>query len=514
MSNRGGDDQVPAHDTGKQILGDVAPKHPSRSYSKSQLAVDRFGAVNVLAADKFGALRSLEGSRTNIYNNAEECSTGSSSPGEYNFLSPKHSQIAHKRPFGDDSIRSTYPDVLETQGTRSDPSSHSSIPISCTLHERQTPTRSDAGPPVKRYCPPPTAKHHNAHETHVGPYILSQNELVDLRRAEHNDSERGVSARSLPTTKSWCSDVDPTTTTLPTARFNIDRNSTLASAAMDSGSSESARHPDDSNDRNRVRFNYKFASAGLEASLLERMEARQRLQDVTNEPERCSHVISPEDLVWGSVKHYIGMVLDRETNCLLGTAVLFMPPEPRQRSQAAALKSAWVTSVQAVKGRTEVLIKNCRGVIHVAQLMLTSTALGLAFFSVNVWQGTFALAFLSRVSGPASLPHRLSVDVERTDRVYVIGYEEPWESESATIADARVRPGRIVDAGRHTIVEIDFTTGQLGGSIDSPAGFRGGLVVRADGLLAGVVTGELLNSHRTNIDLSSAHNIYALLEEL
>ncbi|KAG0600999.1 hypothetical protein M758_11G076600 [Ceratodon purpureus] len=478
MSNRGGDDQVPAHvDTGKQILGDVAPKHPSRSYSKSQLAVDRFGAVNVLAADKFGALRSLEGSRTNIYNNAEECSTGSSSPGEYNFLSPKHSQIAHKRPFGDDSIRSTYPDVLETQGTRSDPSSHSSIPISCTLHERQTPTRSDAGPPVKRYCPPPTAKHHNAHETHVGPYILSQNELVDLRRAEHNDSERGVSARSLPTTKSWCSDVDPTTTTLPTARFNIDRNSTLASAAMDSGSSESARHPDDSNDRNRVRFNYKFASAGLEASLLERMEARQRLQDVTNEPERCSHVISPEvsllinylfedfiklrsiatasnicivltenvelalhanyvsvivlysvvivfhlqDLVWGSVKHYIGMVLDRETNCLLGTAVLFMPPEPRQRSQAAALKSAWVTSVQAVKGRTEVLIKNCRGVIHVAQLMLTSTALGLAFFSVNVWQGTFALAFLSRVSGPASLPHRLSVDVERTDRVYVIG---------------------------------------------------------------------------------------------
>lgn len=130
------------------------------------------------------------------------------------------------------------------------------------------------------------APQQNAHETHVGPYILSQNELVDLRRAEHNDSERGVSARSLPTTKSWCSDVDPTTTTLPTARFNIDRNSTLASAAMDSGSSESARHPDDSNDRNRVRFNYKFASAGLEASLLERMEARQRLQvgdDLTNQ---------------------------------------------------------------------------------------------------------------------------------------------------------------------------------------------------------------------------------------
>lgn len=135
----------------------------------------------------------------------------------------------------------------------------------------------------------------------------------------------------------------------------------------------------------------------------------------------CFHYFLLQDLVWGSVKHYIGMVLDRETNNLLGTAVLFMPPEPRQGSQAAVPKSAWVTSVQAVEGRTEVLIKNCRGVIHVAQLMLTSTTLGLALFSVNVWQGTFALAFLSRVSGPASLPHRLFVDVDRSDRVYVIG---------------------------------------------------------------------------------------------
>jgi hypothetical protein len=129
-----------------------------------------------------------------------------------------------------------------------------------------------------------------------------------------------------------------------------------------------------------------------------------------------------QDLVWGSVKSYVGMVLDRETNSLLGTAVLFMPPDPRQGSaQAAVSKSAWVTCVQVVEGRTEVLIKNCRGSIHVAQLMLTSTALGLALFSVNMWQGTFALAFLSRVSGPASLPHRPFVDVDRSDRVYVIG---------------------------------------------------------------------------------------------
>lgn len=77
-----------------------------------------------------------------------------------------------------------------------------------------------------------------------------------------------------------------------------------------------------------------------------------------------------------------------------------------------------------------------------------------------------------------------------------------------------MRPGRIIDAGRHTIVEIDFTAGRLGGSMGSPAGFRGGLVVRTDGLVAGVVTGEVLSHHRTNIDFSSAYNVYALLEEL
>lgn len=93
-------------------------------------------------------------------------------------------------------------------------------------------------------------------------------------------------------------------------------------------------------------------------------------------------------------------------------------------------------------------------------------------------------------------------------------YEEPWESESGAVADVRVRPGRIVDAGRNTIVEIDFTTGQLGGSIDFPVGFRGGLVVRADGLLAGVVTGDLLANHRTKIDFCTAFNVYSLLAEL
>jgi hypothetical protein len=93
-------------------------------------------------------------------------------------------------------------------------------------------------------------------------------------------------------------------------------------------------------------------------------------------------------------------------------------------------------------------------------------------------------------------------------------YEEPWESEAGTVSDVRVRPGRIIDAGRHAIVEIDFTIGRLGGSIVSPAGLRGGLVVRADGLFAGVVIGEVLGSHPSNIDFSPAFNVYSLLEEV
>lgn len=128
-----------------------------------------------------------------------------------------------------------------------------------------------------------------------------------------------------------------------------------------------------------------------------------------------------KDLIWGSVKHYCGIVLDRETRTLLGTAVLFVPPDPSMSGCSTFFKSAWVTCVKVVEGRTEVLIKTSKGGIHVAQLMLTSTTLGLALFSVHVWQGTFALAFLSRVTGPASLPHRLFVDVARNDRVYVIG---------------------------------------------------------------------------------------------
>lgn len=165
--------------------------------------------------------------------------------------------------------------------------------------------------------------------------------------------------------------------------------------------------------------------------------------------ERCRHVVSPEvsanlisltseilvnylvasscpwkitmwiqyvqDLVWLNVRNYCAMVLDRETGAVLGTAVLFIPTDSKNR------KSAWVTSVNTVKGRWEVVIKDSKGEIQLAKLMLTSAAFGLAFFSVRTWQKTFGLAFLSLVPGPANLPHRLSVDVERGDQVYVFG---------------------------------------------------------------------------------------------
>lgn len=155
-----------------------------------------------------------------------------------------------------------------------------------------------------------------------------------------------------------------------------------------------------------------------------------------------------QDLIWGSVKHYCGMVLDRETRALLGTAVLFKQRDAQQQQQqgkagavgstaaestssgagaggAAGPRAAWVTCVKVVEGRTEVVIQTSKGTVHVAQLLLTSTTLGVALFSTHVWQGTFALAFLSRVAGPASLPHRLFVDALRRDRVYVLGYASP-----------------------------------------------------------------------------------------
>ena len=142
-------------ETGKRKLD---KQHPGGRYSNpSQVVVDRFGGVNVLSTDKFGALRSLERSRSDVDDNIEEYSTGLCAPLEYYTLSRKRYGSA----FGDDSAWRTCAGELEFQGAArscpSDPSSHSSIPISCTLdlHASRTSTGSDAGPPVKHLCPAP-----------------------------------------------------------------------------------------------------------------------------------------------------------------------------------------------------------------------------------------------------------------------------------------------------------------------------------------------------------------------
>ncbi|KAG0608436.1 hypothetical protein M758_8G105500 [Ceratodon purpureus] len=549
----------------KRKIGEVEPLH-----------------LSSLAPDKFGALRDQEAERPSVHRRVQttaDSSTGSFTPFEQHSIEgggggggggrQQHQGVRAL----EDQTCSTWGRYiefdLENEGTSQpvvggsqrldDPSSHSSIPISCTLHERTSISSAGGGPTLQLqqfFAVEPPSEHNVDESTRVEPSEPSQNELQQAVEV-HNESEQGFNAGSMPTALSRIYSIqDRTTRTAaappstsadprPTIRFNIegDQPATILERAGSSElhslddlprfapmgdyteSSDDAWHSRQSTDQYPVRINYRFASARLEASLLERMEQRQRVQDEDHREERiCGHVISPEDLVWGSVKHYCGMVLDRETSAVLGTAILFMPPDqanipPERKAEtssrpASGSKSAWVTSVKVVEGRTEVLIKNSRGNVHVAQLMLTSTVLGLALFSLHVGQGTFALAFLSRVIGPASLPHRLFVDVDRSDRVYVVGYEEPWESEVGTISDVRVRPGRIIDAGRHAIVEIDFTSGQLGGSINSPVGFRGGLVVRADGLLAGVVTGDVLGNHPTNIDFSPAFNVYSLLEEL
>ncbi|XP_073384991.1 uncharacterized protein [Physcomitrium patens] len=500
------------------------------------VAVDRFGVINVLNTDKFGALRVLGESRPNVcrrINNTEESSTGSLTSFLQNMQGGKDWQRvdAILSTDGESTMSNNASEGVENEGTSShlyDPSSQFSAPLCSTIQERTSNSSGAGRLPTMRFCPPPN---HNA-EGMQRESGLSPNGLTNLSAAGHSSDRRTNSGSFHPSHESRYSESDPPRAAAslppPTVRSNVGSTALTSADSVDDQKVPTSpfivaetltRQSQDSTNSNpaSARFSYRFASSGLQASLLERMEQRQREQDDQSHraDPRCGHVISPEDLIWGSVKQYCGMVLDKETKTLLGTAILVIPQDQQLAQQGSPFpKSAWVTCVKVVEGRAEVLIKNSKGAIHVAQLLLTSTALGLALFSVHVWPGTFALAFLRRVSGPSRLPHRLFVDVDRSDRVYVLGYEEPWESESGAVADVRVRPGRIVDAGRNTIVEIDFTTGQLGGSIDFPVGFRGGLVVRADGLLAGVVTGDLLANHRTKIDFCTAFNVYSLLAEL
>ncbi|CAM6042069.1 unnamed protein product [Sphagnum compactum] len=226
------------------------------------------------------------------------------------------------------------------------------------------------------------------------------------------------------------------------------------------------------------------------------------------------YVISPEDLIQGSLKNYCGVVLDCETEDYLGTTVLFVPPDPGQEGAhfPRSGKSAWVTSINVVGARSEVLVRNSKKETRVAQLLLTSSAFGLVFLSVHTWPGTFGLAFLRMVTGPSSLPHREFVEPQCGDRVYVLGFEANWES--GIIADVRLRPAKVISSVHGDVVKVDFTAGQLGGMLTTPRGFMGGLVVRADGYWTGLMTCKALPNHPELADFASASNIYSLLEEL
>ncbi|KAG0583366.1 hypothetical protein KC19_3G130900 [Ceratodon purpureus] len=546
-------------------------KRPVDGLNKLPVVIDSFGAINILPTDKFGAVQEWDNRQSSSFGstysrrfeNAEE-STGSfniaidnkklleDARGKYHCIE-SGSLSVNESGCGKKLDHSTSAATSNISSRVYDGPYSSSTTYTCTLDERTSNDNDDesgGGPPIKRHCdssryiaqekrtdtrhvhfqsPEPIPAEGNAsHASTVDELLPSggMRQIFDTRTMPAPTVSHGLSYNYIEETRLQSPELPSASGNPPRPQHvrrrpaqSLDLNELpKPSAGEDSRSSGySLGFSSEDGSVREIRSNYKFASIGRQAYLRQRMEARQRIQDATpvsphlpetHGAERCRHVVSPEDLVWLNVRNYCGMVLDRETGAVLGTAVLFIPTDSKNR------KSAWVTSVNTVEGRWEVVIKDSKGEIQVAKLMLTSTAFGLAFFSVRTWQKTFALAFLSMVSGSASLPHRLSVDAERGDQVYVFGYEEPWESEIGKIADIRVRPGKITDAGNMEIVEVDFTKGRLGGSIATPAGFSGGLVARADGLWAGVITGQMLAGHPSRIDFCSAYNVYSFLDEL
>ncbi|XP_024379962.1 uncharacterized protein [Physcomitrium patens] len=526
--------------------------------------IDNFGAVNVLPTDKFGAVHwynnqssSFGSTYSQRFETAEESIGSINVQGDNKKLLEDVRGKYHLTESGSFSVNESgwgrnNPLHSTSAGTSNpcssrvyDGSYSNSITHICPLDE-QTPDdknendedggNESGGPPLKRFCASSrynvqekrTDKRH-VHFLSPEPISADCNELLQSSNLRHNFDTRTISPPTshvnIGYPKSEPSGL-PSASSAPPLPHRGSRKSAQSldlnelpkpSVEEDSRSSLNSFGSDDGSVR-EIRSNYKFASIGRQAYLRERMEERQKLQDATpasilglpetHGAERCRYVVAPEDLVWLNIRHYCGMVLDLETRAVLGTAVLFIPNGSNNR------KSSWVTSVNTVEGRWEVAIKDCEGEIQLAKLMLTSTAFGLAFFSVRPQQKTFALAFLSIVAGPTRLSHQLFVDANRGDQVYVFGYEEPWESEAGRIADVRVRPGRIIEAGNMEIVEIDFTKGRLGGSITTPSGFSGGLVTRSDGLWIGVITGQTVEGHSSLIDFSSAYNVHSLLDEL
>jgi len=126
------------------------PRPSGYRYLTSSSALHSFGDVKGYSLDKFGALRSPEDDRPLVYRRVQtDSSTGSFTPGRID--GDKQCQGADVN--DSSSTWSKYIDVdWENEGTSysggrieaADPSSHSSVPISCTLHER----RSASGGPT------------------------------------------------------------------------------------------------------------------------------------------------------------------------------------------------------------------------------------------------------------------------------------------------------------------------------------------------------------------------------
>lgn len=156
---------------GKRKFDEVDPKPRTSGYrclTSSFAQVDSFGDVKALSLDKFGALRDPEEERPNVNRRVEpppHSSVGSFTPLEH--IRIEGGKAHQYQGTGDaaattqavnDSTVSTWGQYIdvdwENEGTsqagniEADPSSHSSVPFSCTLHER---TSTSGGPTLQQF---------------------------------------------------------------------------------------------------------------------------------------------------------------------------------------------------------------------------------------------------------------------------------------------------------------------------------------------------------------------------
>lgn len=72
-----------------------------------------------------------------------------------------------------------------------------------------------------------------------------------------------------------------------------------------------------------------------------------------------------KDLIWGSVKYYCGIVLDREIRIFFGIVVFFVFFDFLMLGCFIFFKFVWVICVKVVEGCIEVFIKISKGGIYV-----------------------------------------------------------------------------------------------------------------------------------------------------